>query len=515
LLLESTTHTEGVSHIVAELTSMGSDRAVAKLHISTATVVGTLLAGTVALQTYLRWRRLPRGVPQAWKLWPFGHLHIVVNALRGYRLHDTLVENFKALGDTILLDIPTQPPFIFTIDPKNVEHILKTNFENYPKGQFMHTRAADLLGDGIFNADGALWHSQRKTSSKMFTANKFKTHIWKVVHKNSDKVVSLLEATNPGEVVDIFDVLNRFTLDSIGEIGFGADIRSLEKADSPFLQSFDRAQQILVFRFFIPGWQLFRFFGLGTEWSTRRHIGLLRAYSSNIVNDLKGKLDGEVGDSFVGLFMKSGEATSNSLLEDLVLNFLIAGRDTTAQAMAWCLWNIMQKPEVEKKILDEGDRVCGEGQPLTYEKISSLEYLGAVISESLRLYPSVPIDVKTAAGDDTLPDGSFVPRGTTIAYSAFGMGRSTKIWGEDAEQFKPDRWLDMATPVDAYSYPVFHAGPRECLGKRLAQVEMKSLLLTILRHVKLELAVPVHHIRPDLQLTLGMSSGLPCTVRRR
>merc|ERR1712151_550981 len=98
--------------------------------------------------------------------------------------------------------------------------------------------------------------------------------------------------------IDLFNVLNRFTLDSIGEIGFGADVGSLEKPDSPFLASFDRAQQ---------------------------------------------------------LFMKSGEAPSDKLLEDLVLNFLIAGRDTTAQAMSWCLWNIMQHPEVERGILAEAD----------------------------------------------------------------------------------------------------------------------------------------------------------------
>merc|ERR1712050_248121 len=94
-------------------------------------------------------------------------------------------------------------------------------------------------------------------------------------------------------------------------------------------------------------------------------------------------------------------------------------------------------------------------------------------------------------------------------------GRSTRLWGQDAAQFKPERWLAMDTPPDAYTYPVFHAGPRECLGKRLAMVEMKAFLLTVLREVKLTLAVPPEAIRPDLQLTIGMSSGLPCHVAPR
>jgi len=479
------------------------------------TAAAAALAGALALQVYRRWRQRPRNVAYERRIWPFGHLHLLLEGLRGYKMHEALSSSHEKLGaDTLWLDIPLLPPFIFTIDPKNVEHILKVNFDNYPKGHLMHSRMEDLLGDGIFNADGAIWHTQRKTSSKMFTANKFKNHIWKVVEKNSAKVVRLLNSTPQGQSVDLFNLLNRFTLDSIGEIGFGADIGSLEKADSPFLKSFDKAQQIILLRFVVPGWQVLRRLGLGMEWGTRRHFDLLRDYSKDIVQDLKGSLDSEAGDSFVGLFMKSGEVSSDKLLEDLVLNFLIAGRDTTAQAMSWCLWNIMQHPDVEQNILEEAERTCGSG-PLKYDMINKLDYLEAVIRESLRLYPSVPIDLKEAAADDVWPDGTRIARGSTVAYSAYGMGRSKKIWGEDAAEFRPGRWREMQAPPDAYTYTAFHAGPRECLGKRLAMVEMKALLLLIVKEVKLTLAVPADTIRPDMQLTIGMSSGLPCYVASR
>merc|ERR1719226_287500 len=193
-----------------------------------------------------------------------------------------------------------------------------------------------------------------------------------------------------------------------------------------------------------------RLFRLGMESGTRKHFGLLRDYSRAIVKNLKCSLDSEAGDSFVGLFMKSGEASSDKLLEDLVLNFLIAGRDTTAQAMGWCLWNIMQHQDVEQRILEEAERVCGSG-PLTYDNINKLEYLDAVIRESLRLHPSVPIDIKEAAADDVWPDGSQIARGSTVAYSAYAM------------------------------------------------VEMKALLLQVVREVKLTLAVSPEAVRPDLQ----------------
>merc|ERR1719343_283235 len=457
--------------------------------ISATGVAAAATTAVVAVQVYRRWRSQPRNVAYKPRIWPIGHLHLVAKGLRGYRIHEQIKEDFDDLGeDTMYLDLPMQPPMILTIDPANVEHILKGNFENYPKGNLLGPRLFDLLGDGIFNADGDSWHSQRKTSSKMFTANKFKNHIWKVVSKNSDKVIDVLRSVKAGETIDVFNLLNRFTVDSIGEIGFGADIGSLEDPKSPFLHSFDRAQQILMARFFLPGWRLSRFFGVGMEWSTRRHIGSLRKYSKSIVRDLRDGSNPDAGDSFVGLFMKSGEAPSDRLLEDLVLNFLIAGRDTTAQAMGWCLWNIMQHGDVEQRILEEAERVCGSG-PLTYDMINKLDYLDAVIRESLRLHPSVPIDIKEAAADDVWPDGSQIARGSTVAYSAYAMGRSKRLWGEDAALFRPDRWLAMQVPPDAYAYTAFHAGPRECLGKRLAMVEMKALLLQVVREVKLTLAV--------------------------
>merc|ERR1712039_492525 len=282
----------------------------------------------------------------------------------------------------------------------------------------------------------------------------------------------------------------------------------------PFLQSFDRAQQIIMTRFVSPGWRLFRLLGLGMEWSTRKHIGALREYSQQIVRDLRSSLDSDAGDSFVGLFMKSGEAPSDKLLEDLVLNFLIAGKDTTAQAMAWSLWNIAQHPTVEERILQEAREVCGDG-PLSYEMINRLDYVEAVIREGLRLHPSVPLDFKSVIADDTLPNGTWVSRGSSVAYSTYSMGRSTRIWGEDAAEFRPERWLTKQAMPDSYANPVFHAGPRECLGKRLAMVEMKALLLTIVKEMQLTLAVPAAAVRPDLQLTLGMSTGLPCHCQPR
>eukprot|EP00929_Paragymnodinium_shiwhaense_P027106 TRINITY_DN15987_c1_g2_i2.p1 TRINITY_DN15987_c1_g2~~TRINITY_DN15987_c1_g2_i2.p1 ORF type:complete len:499 (+),score=87.69 TRINITY_DN15987_c1_g2_i2:116-1612(+) len=446
-----------------------------------------------------------------------GNTLAFLRAIRSGRHLDYLNDVHKELGSTTVYTGPgTQ--VVITCDPKNVEYILKSNFDNYPKGPHMQTRLDDLLGGGIFNADGDLWHSQRKTASRMFNESTFKHHIWKVIDRNCSKVIDILKATPTGETIRLFNLMNRFTLDTIGAIGFAKNLGTLEHPESPFLASFDRAQQLCFLRFVKPTWWINRLLGLGEEREAAQHFKTLTNYADLVVADLKSGLEGDKGDSFVGLFLKdakrNGETIGDIFMRDMVLNFLIAGRDTTAQATSWCIYLLSQHPEVEEKILAEAEEMCGDSDP-SYEQVKRMKYVQAVINESLRLYPSVPLNEKYVLNDDTLPDGTFVPSGTTVTYNSYAMGRNCDIWGPDAAEFKPQRWLDMGGVPSSYAYPIFHAGPRECLGKRLAQIEMKACLVRVLRAVKIRLAVPPSEVRYDAQLTLGMVTDMPCTVEVR
>merc|ERR1719161_979230 len=125
---------------------------------------------------------------------------VVLRLLQKQQLQKAL-EYHQKLGPTVALTFPLSPWLVVTTRPENVEYILKTNFDNYPKGEVIHARFADLLGNGIFNADGKEWLHQRKTASKMFTANLFKEHIWAVVRRNARKLCSILESAGPGRQV--------------------------------------------------------------------------------------------------------------------------------------------------------------------------------------------------------------------------------------------------------------------------------------------------------------------------
>jgi cytochrome P450 len=491
----------------------------------TSAVLGAVL---LAILRYVRWRlsRLPRGARRVRGSPLLGNLPEVFQAASSNEIHDCLQRNHKKYGKTMVLTAPCgiRECFVVTSDPRNVEHILKTNFGNYPKGPLVRFNLTDLLGRGIFNADGTDWSQQRKTTSHMFTGKLFKEHIWLAVQRNAQIVRDILSSSASDQPVDMFNLMNRFTLDTIGEIGFGKAIGSLHDPSSPFLRSFDKAQQISMMRFVNPAWPLLRLFNGGSETGTSEHFGLLDEYSRTVGRELQESINGsgKVGwadiegkKSFVGLFLadaqKRGEQVSEDYIRDLVLNFLIAGRDTTAQALSWTFFLLCSNPEVEAKARKEVHEVCGIAG-LQYDDVNRLTYLNAVLCEALRLYPSVPIDIKYTLEDDVWPDGAFVPAGTGVAYNIYTMGRDASIWGEDAEVFQPERWLEMQDMPSNYVYPVFNGGPRECLGRRLAMVEMKTCLAMMLPHFTLQLAVPPEQIVKDSQLTIGMRSGLPCYV---
>jgi fatty acid omega-hydroxylase len=457
-------------------------------------------------------------------------IKVIVSALKKGHL-EHFCNLHARIGKTFACKLPLQPWWLVTACPKNVEHILSKNFQNYPKGSYFLERLSDLLGNGIFNADGKEWLHQRKTASHMFTAKLFKEHIWVVVCRNARKLCDGLLAAGTDKPVDMFNFMNRFTLDTIGEIGFGRDIGSLDDPTSPFLRSFDMAQQIAFRRFWLPHWRLLRRLGIGSEKDTAEHLTRLDEYSRKVVRDLQQNIekedeatksavdqsaDIEARKSFVGLFIadaaKRKETLTEDFLRDLVLNFLIAGRDTTAQALSWTLYCLCQHPDAIMKAREEIKEICGVRGP-AYDDMKDLSYLQAVLNEALRLYPSVPVDTKTTESPDTLPDGTYLPRGTVVMYNMYAMARDTSLWGPDADVFRPERWLEMQKAPSNYEYPVFNAGPRECLGRRLAQVEMKTCLAILLPHLSFQLAVPPHEIIHDGQLTIGMGRGLPCYVQ--
>lgn len=428
---------------------------------------------------------------------------------------------------------------IATADPANVAHLLKFNFPNYIKGPRFHVPLSDLLGAGIFVADGDLWSSQRKIASYEFNTRSLKSFVADTVRSEiTTRLLPVLAAAaDASSTVDLQEILERFAFDNICNLAFGEDPRCLDPDSDPntrtlppFIAAFDDAVEICVGRILAPTpliWKIQRFLNIGPENRLKRMVKIIDDYAMRIIDGkIKNRDRGDL--DLLSRFMFGSDSHDPKLdpkpdpkfLRDIVISFVLAGKDSTSTALTWFFWLLSENPRCERRIYAEMSEAAADapvtGIP-TFAELKEMNYLQAAISESLRLYPPVPIDSRVAVKEDVLPDGTVVGAGWFADYCAYAMGRMEKLWGKDCREFKPQRWLDeggVFVGVDQFRFPVFHAGPRVCLGREMAYLQMKAVAAAVIREFEM---VVVRRERPEymVSLTLKMKGGLPVRVRRR
>ncbi|KAG6757177.1 hypothetical protein POTOM_037480 [Populus tomentosa] len=429
---------------------------------------------------------------------------------------------------------------IATADPSNVAYILKTNFKNFPKGKYFRDRFRDLLGDGIFNVDDELWREQRQVVKAEMHSSRFIGHslqtMQDLLHQKLLKLTEKL--VKSGDSFDLQEVLLRFTFDNICTAAFGVDpgCLALDFPEVPFAKAFEKATELTLFRFLIPPfiWKPMKFFGIGYEKALKEAVGIVHDFAEKTV---KGRRDearkhgslGHQSDLLSRLIEIEYTGRGKKLqfpdkyFRDLCVNFILAGRDTTSVALTWFFWLVHSNPEVENRILREINDILSlrETQTkneiiFTMEELNKMVYLHAALSESLRLYPPVPNEMKEVAEDDVLPDGSIVKKGARVFYCIFSMGRMDSIWGKNCLEFKPERWIRDGKFVseNQFKYAVFNAGPRLCLGKKFAYMQMKMVAASILLRYSVKV-VEGHDASPKMTTTLYMKNGLLVTLMPR
>ncbi|XP_042516578.1 cytochrome P450 94A2-like [Macadamia integrifolia] len=420
---------------------------------------------------------------------------------------------------------------IFTANPSNVQHILKTQFYLYPKGGFVRQSLSDFLGSGILNADGGNWKFQRQISSHEFNTKSLRKFVESVVESElSERLVPILSnAAAEKSVLDLQDILQRFAFDNICKIAFGFDPEylspSLPKAE--FAAAFDEAVLISGIRMncaFPALWKLKRALGIGHERQLRLATSRVRGFAGEVVNEKKRELKErsslETSD-LLSRILCSGHLDEN-FVTDMVISFILAGRDTTSAALTWFFWLISGNSRVEDEIVKE---IREKREELDYDEVKDMVYTHAALCESMRLYPPVPSDTKEAAGDDVLPDGTIVKKGMTVIYHPYAMGRMEEVWGSDWSEFKPERWLMREEEGgkwsfvgrDPYTYPVFQAGPRICLGKDMAFLQMKRVVAGVLSRFRVVPVVVEEGFEPVYvsYLTSKMKGGFPVKMEEK
>lgn len=380
--------------------------------------------------------------------------------------------------------------FVLTNYPDHLRHVLTTKFgDAYEKGENFKVQFQDFLGQGIFVASGADWKMHRNVASVLFQTSELKKHST-VFKKNAVILIKRLEQLKE-KPIDIQDMFLRYTLDSFSEIGFGAEVNSINKEDNQFQTAFDYVQTETDKR---GNWgQYWKYLPRDKKFFSE--LDYMNNFTKDIIEKRKTESKGEKEQKRDLLsqimLMKNEEGKplyDEEGLRDFVMNFLIAGRDTTAVTLTWCFYLLSKNPEVEKKVIEEMEQVLGpspknnqeksEEEPeIDWENLKKLKYLKAVLYETLRLYPPVPVDGYTALKDDVLPGGYFIPKGTNVLYSSWSLHRDPDLF-EEPLSFKPERFENQQPT--AYHWLPFHGGPRLCLGQEMAIQEAKIMMCVFL-----------------------------------
>ncbi|KAK1419768.1 hypothetical protein QVD17_29083 [Tagetes erecta] len=506
--------------------------------LSEVQVVELVMALLVFVVIHSLRQRRRNGLP----VWPFvGMLPSLVLGLRD-DMYEWISRILCRMNGTFVFKGPrfTNLNCVVTSDPRNVEHLLKTRFQAYPKGPYFRYALQDLLGDGIFNADDEIWQRQRKTASIEFHSSKFRNmtteSLLELVHRRLLPV--LQESVDQSVEIDLQDILLRLTFDNVCMIAFGVDPGCLSPGlpEIPFAKAFEAATEATILRFVTPTlvWKIMRHFNIGPEKNLKHSIKGVDSFADDVIRTRKkevalmsdddNKQRSDLLTIFMGLKDEQGQQFSDKFLRDICVNFILAGRDTSSVALSWFFWLLDRNPTVEEKILCEICRIVkeredeSENENLIFrpEEVKKMDYLHAALSESLRLYPSVPVDHKEVVEDDVFPDGTVLKKGTKVVYAIYAMGRMEAIWGKDCREFRPERWLrdGRFMSESAYKFTAFNGGPRLCLGKDFAYYQMKFAAASILYRYKVAV-VENHPVAPKLALTMYMKHGLKVKLRKR
>ncbi|KAI9076043.1 hypothetical protein K1719_041977 [Acacia pycnantha] len=426
---------------------------------------------------------------------------------------------------TIVLRRLGAPTTIVTANPQNVEYILKTNFNNFPKGKPFTDILGDFLGHGIFNVDGELWQTRRKLASHEFTSRSLADFVkHTLVEEVNKSLIPMLETLSKrNQVVDLQDLLGRFSFNVICKFTLGINMCGLDPSSpiSPLARAFEVASEISAMRGAAPLfliWKMKRWLGLGSERRLREAVEKVQSQVMDMIHERKKNMTttaknahGDV-DDLLSRLLRAGQ--EEEVIRDMVISFILAGKDTTAAALTWFFWLISHHAETEHQIVKETEA-------LDYESLRNLVFLKACLCESMRLYPPVAWDSKHAIEDDWLPDGTRVKAGDRVTYFPYGMGRMEALWGKDWFEFRPDRWFietdknkKMRSKVSAFKCPTFQAGPRTCLGEEMAFIQMKYVVASILRRFNVRTVSQDEPVFVPF-LTAHMAGGLKVLVSQR
>lgn len=425
---------------------------------------------------------------------------------------------------------------VSTIEPLNIQAILATKFHDFDLGPSRHDNFQAMLGNGIFTAEGEPWAHFRKQLKPQFTRDQVSDLEAAERHLNVlFKALPEEDEKGWGSAVDIMPLIYRFTMDVSTEFLFGESVNSQSTAletssngkkeeEEDFAEAMNYSQEYIAWRI-----RLGSLYWLANSKKFQNSCKIVKSFADRFVRialekDVeKKRVDEGKEGKFVLLDALVAETRDPVELRDQVLQTLLAGRDTTSALLSWILLLLSRSPteftKLRKAVLEHFGTSTSPKQELTFSSLKSCKAITHILYETLRLYPLVPLNGRRALRDTFLPTGGgpgkdqpvVIMKGEDVGYSAYVMHRRKDIWGEDADEWKPDRWEGRKL---GWEWIAFSGGPRVCLGQQYALNEASFVLVKFLQRFDGLEALDMGPIKKGLTITLSPAKGVKVKMHR-
>ncbi|KRT82806.1 cytochrome P450 [Oryctes borbonicus] len=438
-------------------------------------------------------------------------------------IEDTF-ENFvglnKKYGPIVVLWPHPWKPLVVLAHAKFIERILSTN--THLGKTSLYECMQPFLGRSLVTSEVDAWKRIRKQANTAFQPKIFDSFI-PVFEYHENRLINILKTKSQSGNIDLPTYVDLYVLDAVCELMTNVKTNFQETSDNGYLKA--RSDFLTIFMNRAYSWvkrSKFLFFLTKEHEVQKKCVVTLKKFSQYLIDTRKearkqSKVvdnDNGLNKTVLDLFMDADISETN--LRDHVDTFIVAGHDTPGSTIAFSLYELANHPEIQAKVVEESISILGKdpNAVVTIQDLQNMNYLDCVIKEILRYYTTVPAHERLLDEDITI-DGITLPKGTEVSISIYATHHNEKYF-PNPHVFDPDRFSpENVHKIQPYTYLPFTKGPRDCIGKTMAMLMMKSVITKVIRNFQLLPVSPPHTPKPTSEFVLKSANGLPVKMRSR
>ena len=409
------------------------------------------------------------------------------------------------LGDTFRFYLGGIKEAIVTIDPAVIEHVLKSNAANYRKSEIQVKRMGHFLGKGLLTTEGEAWKTQRRLIQKGFDRKQLDALSVIMQDSVAESLRDFDTQIHDGPV-DIYPHLMKITFAMVARSLFGARLK--DEDIELVSRTICTVQEFIVRQTLQP--YLNPWFEISGE--LRKHEEMRARADAVLMAYIKQRRNEAPGADLLQTLMDARYTDGEGMTDELILSesmqLLVAGHETSSNALSWLLYLLSSRPDCLHLVRQEFEDVLGDA-PLGHADVLKLTFTTQVIQEALRLYPPFWMVDREAIADDHVGD-VVIPAGSMVIVHVYGAHHASRHWPEP-ETFDTDRFLKgnekLRTP---FTYLPFGAGPRTCIGSHYAMLQILMILSDLLRRYDFKMA-PGQTIEAQPMVILRPRHGIRMT----